>query len=88
MWIDPRDHKIVGEFLASIRQEAGVNQVELARRLGKPQSFVSSYERGQRRVDFVEFALIMKALGRDPGEVAAELIARVIPLVRQSDRRT
>jgi len=36
--------------------ERHVTQRELASRLGKPQSFVSEYERGQRRVDVVEFA--------------------------------
>jgi len=33
---------------------AGLTQVDVSRRLRKPQSFVSYIERGQRRVDFVE----------------------------------
>ncbi len=78
MWIDPKDHKIVGEFLATVRREAGVSQVDLARRLEKPQSFVSSYERGQRRIDFVEFALIAQALGRDPKVIGSQLIKQVV----------
>jgi transcriptional regulator with XRE-family HTH domain len=36
------------------RQEAGLTQYEVADRLGKPQSFVSKCETGERRVDFVE----------------------------------
>ncbi|MGB9475149.1 MAG: helix-turn-helix transcriptional regulator [Candidatus Udaeobacter sp.] len=44
-------------FLASLRrarQDAGLTQVEVARRLSRPQSFVSKVESGERRVDFVE----------------------------------
>lgn len=32
-----------------------MTQVEIAGRLGKPQSFISKYERGERRLDFTEF---------------------------------
>jgi hypothetical protein len=38
----------------------------LARLLGKPQSVVSGYEAGKRRVDVVEFLLIVRALAADP----------------------
>ena len=48
------------------RKAAGVTQVDLARRLGRPQSFVSKYEQGERRLDFVEFVMICKLLNADP----------------------
>jgi transcriptional regulator with XRE-family HTH domain len=51
------------EALVAIRREAGVSQVELARRLRKPQSYVSKSERRQRRIDAVEFIAIAEALG-------------------------
>ena len=37
------------------RENAGLTQVNIAERLGKPQSFISKYERGERRLDFAEF---------------------------------
>jgi hypothetical protein len=37
-------------------------QVQLAEMLGRPQSFVSKYERGERRLDFVEVFEIAEAL--------------------------
>lgn len=39
----------------SARESAGLTQVQIAESLGKPQSFVSKYERGERRLDFTEF---------------------------------
>jgi transcriptional regulator with XRE-family HTH domain len=52
--------------LAAARRRANVTQQELAGRLGKPQSFVSEYERGQRRIDVVELLVIARALDVDP----------------------
>jgi predicted transcriptional regulator len=51
-----------------------MTQVELARRLGKPQSVVSGYENGRRRVDVLEFLLIVHALGADPVAIFAEIV--------------
>lgn len=60
--------------LVATRKNSGVTQVELAERLGKPQPFVSYLERGERRIDVIEFYAIMKALGADPLEVFAQVI--------------
>lgn len=40
--------------LPTAREDAGLTQVEVGRQLGKPQSFVSKCESGERRVDVVE----------------------------------
>jgi hypothetical protein len=45
----------------------------IAARLGKPQSFVSEYERGQRRVDVVELLVISRALAIDPLDLFGEI---------------
>lgn len=44
------------------REDAGLTQVNIAERLGKPQSFVSKYERGERRLDFTEFVELASVL--------------------------
>ncbi|MEU0468917.1 helix-turn-helix transcriptional regulator [Amycolatopsis sp. NPDC006131] len=49
-------------LLRELRQEAGLTQVQVAERLGVPQSFVSKYESGERRLDVVEMYYICKAL--------------------------
>lgn len=65
MWITPQEQAVVGECLEDARRQAQVTQQELALRLGKPQSFVSAYETGQRRVDVLEFLTILRALDID-----------------------
>lgn len=77
MWVQPENYEVVGTVLAATRRKANLTQVELARRLDKPQSVVSQFEAGKRRLDLVEFVLVVRTLGADPVEVFAE-IARSI----------
>ena len=70
-------YKLLLEMLIEARTRAGVTQVELAARLGRPQPFISFVERGERRVDVIEFYAIMKALGADPERAFHELIANL-----------
>lgn len=75
MWIKAEQYKVVGACLAAARRGRGINQQELAERLSKPQSFISEYERGQRRVDVVELLMIAGALGADPLDLFTEIMA-------------
>lgn len=77
MWSDPRDHKVVGAALAAARQRSNLTQQELAKLLEKPQSFVSDYERGQRRIDVAEFVRIARTLGVEPVDLLAEIAASI-----------
>jgi transcriptional regulator with XRE-family HTH domain len=52
--------------LIEARNAKDFTQVELAKKLKRPQSFVSKYERGERRLDVVEFFEVARALGIDP----------------------
>ena len=52
--------------LCAVRRQAGITQSELATRLDRPQSYVSKFERGERRLDVIEFGDVAKALGIDP----------------------
>lgn len=64
-------------LLLEAREHARVTQVELASRLGKPQSYVSKYERGERRLDMIEFIDVARALGIDPLTMVSELRNRI-----------
>jgi transcriptional regulator with XRE-family HTH domain len=58
----PQYEKYVAVLVAA-RSRAGITQQELAKRLGKPQSYVSKYERRERRLDVPEFIAIAQAMG-------------------------
>jgi transcriptional regulator with XRE-family HTH domain len=64
---DPRNQRIA-TLLTEIRKDRGLLQQAVAERLGRPQSFVSKYESGGRRVDLVELLDILRALDADPHE--------------------
>lgn len=49
-------------LLKELRKDAGLTQVELSDALGKPQSYVSKYETGERNLDYIEINDICKVL--------------------------
>lgn len=61
------------KLLIEARKEADLTQVQVASRLGRPQSFVSKYENGERRLDIVEFLDVAEAIDLD----AIKLIRRL-----------
>lgn len=76
MWVQPKEYEVVGAALAAARDRAGLTQAQLAKRLRKPQSFVSNYERGQRRIDVLELLRIVEALGADARAVFMDIVSR------------
>ncbi len=65
-------YSVFAALLVGARKGAGMRQIELAQKLNKPQSFVSKFECGERRLDVIEFLTIMDALGADPLAILAE----------------
>jgi len=74
VWISTGEYKVVGSYLEALRGAAKLTQQELAARLGKPQSFISSYESGQRRIDVLELLRIVEALGGNARAVCKGLV--------------
>ena len=62
-------------LLVAARQKAGIRQHALAKKLGRPQSFVAKYEGGERRIDLVEFVAIARAMDADPLRLFKEFLA-------------
>ena len=50
-------------LVRQMRLDAGLRQADLASKLGEPQSFVSRYESGERRLDVLELRQICAVLG-------------------------
>ena len=57
------------DILRKIRSQKGITQLQLADVLGKPQSFVSKFESGERRLDVNEFIAVCHALDESPSVV-------------------
>ena len=64
--------------MVKARKTAGLTQRELADRLHKPQSFVSKYEGGERRIDVVEFLVVCQAIGVDSAKLLKALKSAVV----------
>jgi transcriptional regulator with XRE-family HTH domain len=66
-------HQRFRDLLRQIRVDAGLTQKELAKMLGKPQSYVSKAEVGERRLDFLETLDFCGACGVGVEELAGRL---------------
>jgi transcriptional regulator with XRE-family HTH domain len=63
------------EVLVDARRKKGLTQIQVADALGTPQSYVSKYESGERRLDVVEFIAVSAALNEDPLELLRQIIS-------------
>jgi transcriptional regulator with XRE-family HTH domain len=64
------------EFLVKKRKEAGLRQVDLAKRLKRRQDYISYVETGQKLVEVVELMEWAEAIGFDPKD-AIKALARI-----------
>lgn len=55
-------YETLQQILTEIRLTQGLTQTDVAGQLGKPQSFVSKYESGERRLDVIEFLEVCRVL--------------------------
>jgi len=63
VWND--ENKILQVLLRDLRKESGLTQLQLATLLGRPQSYVSKYEMGERKLDLPEIRSISICCGSD-----------------------
>jgi len=61
-------HRRFRALLVAERKAAGLTQTAVAKRLGKPPSYVAKYEGGDRRLDVLEYLDVAAAIGFDPYE--------------------
>ncbi|MDJ0737926.1 MAG: helix-turn-helix transcriptional regulator [Nostocaceae cyanobacterium] len=61
-------------LLIEARKAAGMTQTELSTKLYRPQSYVSKYERGERRLDVIEFLEVAEALNINPTAFIEQLL--------------
>ena len=80
-------YQIFRNLIVSARKVSGLTQVQIAERLGKPQSFISKYERGERRLDFPEFIELADVLEIDVVDFVNRYQSEVAQLTIQEARR-
>lgn len=68
-------YRLFTQMLIQERCDKRITQTQLARMLKKPQSYVSKYENGERRLDIVEFLEIADCIGIDAAEFIKKLQA-------------
>lgn len=73
--------------MRAAREARGITQQELARRLGKPQSYVSKAEMGERRLDVVEYLHFMRAIEGEPHALLRDIERDYRPARRSGRRR-
>jgi transcriptional regulator with XRE-family HTH domain len=56
-------------LIRELRMDAGLSQTEVADRLGRPQSWISKVEVGERRIDVEELRQLCIALEADPARI-------------------
>ena len=71
--MDANSNRPIGKALQLVRVERGLTQVELAASLGKPQSFISKIESGERSLHVYELFFYAEALGMDAQELVGRL---------------
>ena len=83
------EHELFLDLLIEARSRARLTQIDVAKRLNRPQSFVAKYENGERRIDIVEFVVLAKALEAEPLGLFKTYLKRMARSVRgsQFDRR-
>jgi len=59
----PHGYALLRSVLKSERLRVGLRQSALAKRLGKPQSYIAKIEVGERRLDLLEFIDLCDAIG-------------------------
>jgi transcriptional regulator with XRE-family HTH domain len=57
------EQELLLSLLRAVREEKGLHQTDVAYALGHPQSFVSKYEAGARRLDLLELKDVCDAVG-------------------------
>jgi transcriptional regulator with XRE-family HTH domain len=78
--VHTRNYKAFLALLIKARKDAGMTQEQLARRLNRPQSFVSKCENGERRLDVIELLQFLQSIGVEP----LNFLRKIIKLARAS----
>lgn len=72
-----KERQALEELLRDLRKKSGLRQIDVALALGIPQSMVSKYESGERRLDILEVREICHLLGISLSNFVEHLEAKI-----------
>lgn len=72
-----REYRQMIASLVGLRNRRGVSQAALARRIGRPPSYIAKIELCERRVDVIELMVLLRALDAE----VADFLAGAVPVV-------
>jgi ribosome-binding protein aMBF1 (putative translation factor) len=72
--IRSKRHRFLVKAVVEAREQVGMSQAELARRLKQYQSWAARLESGERRIDVVEFLLLAEIIGFNPIKMLKEIM--------------
>jgi len=78
------EYDLLRLLLKELRTQKGLTQAQLSGALGLPQSFVSKYETGERRLDVIEARVVCEALGTTLSSTVRKYESRLAAL-KQGD---
>ena len=81
------EHKRLMKMLATARKNKGLTQQQLAEQIGENQNFISKYESGERRLDFLEVAAISRPIDFNLATAVREIEAEYGPIVNPKQRK-
>jgi len=70
-------HRELIAMLRDLRQTAGLTQSQLAKKLGRSQSFISKYETGELRLDLLEIRSVCESMGTSLSAFVTEFERRI-----------
>jgi len=72
--LERQRYELLRDELKNARVQAKLLQVDLAKKLKKPQSYISKVESGERTLDVIEFTIYCESLDLDPSKWLKRLI--------------
>lgn len=67
------------EVLVKARASTGMKQADVGKIIGRHQSYISNIERGERRLDVVEFHELVEAMGFD----SVKMYRKIVSIIRK-----
>jgi transcriptional regulator with XRE-family HTH domain len=71
--LDRQKYEYLRSELRKSRLGMNLLQADLAKLIGKPQSYISKVESGERNLDIIEFVAYCKGLGIEPSKFMKKL---------------